>query len=287
MENSKRSNVYSLEASAKKISDALDVLLEEKPKMYEKTKIRYKDIAVSLLSSAEKISKILQDLALSPQSDDEFNELAGNVFDSRIDSALQGVQTEVTAAKSFSSSSNAKTFVDLQLIDDTLQELESLNLHWKEINTCARLLHTWFHLRFIVHPPQVCNYSYIGSWVHAFILSYGKACSDGTAKVFESSLQVWCDQLSQKPLANKYVLPFSIFNITRSDEPADFTVHAVLINDFFYSSCLYKLSSLYSSFDSVEICRTVKGKNPGLIPKLNTRFAKQQELLEFAKFSHI
>lgn len=283
METPKYISIYPIETAAKKISDMLDMILEQKPRLYGKTKARYNDLTVSLLSSVEKISKITQEDALSTQSDDEFNELASAGFDIGVDSALKSAQQEIAAAKSFSSRSDDNSFVDLKYIDTVFAELNSIDFGWKEVNHCARLLQRWYHSRFIEHPVTSCNYSYLGDWVHKFIIQFGYHCSVNSCDNFETSLIAWCDRLAFSDI--KYAQPWFIFQTFKSGGPEEYTLQAVLINDMIYDKCLCKLTSTYPMFDSMEVSRLVKSKNPALTPKINSRFAKQHELIEFAKFS--
>ena len=51
--------VSRIQTHADKINSQLEIVLSEKPQIYSKTKEKYKDLAVSLLSSVEKISNIL------------------------------------------------------------------------------------------------------------------------------------------------------------------------------------------------------------------------------------
>lgn len=283
VDNSKYLSIYSLENSAKKISDNLDLMLEQRPRMYEKTKVRYNNLAISLISSVEKIAKIAQLDMLSTQSTDEFSELTTIGFDAGIDLALKHAQQEVEAAKSFSSNSTEKKFVDLHAIDEIFYEVSQLEFGWSEVNQCARLLYTWYHSRFIEHPAQTCNYAYLGGWVTKFILQFGNHCAKHSASGFETSLYEWCKRLDISSVI--YAQPFFIYNILNSTEPAEFTLEAVLVNDLLYSKGLYKLSELYSMFDSQEVYRIVKEKNPALTPKINLRFAKQEDLIESVGFT--
>ena len=271
LDNSKYGSVYSIEASAHKISSALDELIEAQPRMYGKTKLRYQDIASELLSCVDKIAKLIQVEALSPQSNDEFDELAAAGFDTSLDSALASVQQGLTEAKAFSAHKDSdKTFVDLRFVDSIFCELCSIDLGWCEVNQCANLIYKWFHTRFVEHPP-VCKIAYLGSWVHKFIIQFGNYCARNATTEFENSIITWCDRINQ--IKTLYVHPYFIHETLKSDDPNDFTLQAVLINDIFYSRCLYKLSEI------------IKDKNPSLTPKINTRFAKQQDLLRIVGFT--
>lgn len=272
-----------MESAAKKISDMLDEILEKQPRMYEKTRIRYKDLAVSMLSSVEKIAKIAQLDALSPHSNDEFDELSSIGFDSSIDIALKHAQQEVETAKSFTSTKNEDLFIDLNVIDEIFYEVSQIEFGWNEVNQCARLLYMWFHTRFIEKPVQTCNYRYLGGWITKFIVQFGNHCAKHSCSNFESSLYDWCKRLDITH--SVYAQPFFIYNALDASDPVDFTLEAVLVNDLLYSKGLYKLSEKYKMFDSLEVCRIVKAKNPSLTPKINMRFAKQQELLSSVEFS--
>lgn len=283
VDKSKYLSIYSLENAAKKIADNLDLMLEQRPKMYEKTKVRYNNIALSLISSVEKIAKIAQLDMLSTQSSDEFSELSPIGFDENIDLALKQAQQEVETARAFSSNTSNKISIDLNAIDKIFYEVSQIEFGWSEVNQCARLLYSWYHSRFIEHPAQTCNYSYLGGWVTKFILQFGNHCAKHSADGFETSLYEWCKRLDISSVI--YAQPFFIYNILNSSEPAEFTLEAVLVNDLLYSKGLYQLSELYSMFDSQEVYRIVKNKNPALTPKINLRFAKQSDLIESVGFT--
>ena len=284
MGNPKYGSIYSMEIAANKIEAGLEEILRANPRMYGKTITRYENLAHVLISCVNKIAKISQIDALTPESTDEFNELAeASGFNSTLDSALVGVQQGIQEAKAFAcvDTEEDKPFIDLNFVDSVFSEMSHIDFGWKEVNQCSQLLYTWFHSRFIQYPCR-CKISYLGNWVHTFILQFGNYCARDACKNFEDSLISWCDRL---PKVNTvYVHPYFIHQTLKSIEPSDFTLQAVLINDLLYSECLYKLSNSYSMFDSMEVSRIVKDKNPGLVPKINSRFAKKLELIQSVGF---
>lgn len=269
-----------MEIAADKIEAGLEDILATNPRMYSKTVVRYENLAHKLLSCVDKIAKIAQIDALSPQSNDEFNELAeASGFDLSLDSAIVGVQQGLKEAKEFSATSESddgKVFVDLNFVDSIFSEVRCIDFGLEAVNHCAQLLYKWFHSRFIECPCK-CKISYLGLWVHTFIIQFGNYCAKGARQNFEDSIVSWCDRLPKINIV--YVHPYFIHQTLKSIDPSDFTLEAVLINDLLYSECLYKLSSVYPMFDSMEVSRIIKDKNPGLTPKINSRFAKKNELL--------
>ena len=286
LDNPKYGSIYSMELAAKKIEAGLSEVLSTNPRMYGKTLKRYENLAHVLISCVDKIAKIAQIDALSPKSNDEFNELAEAAgFDLNLDSALEGVQQGLKEAKAFASpadSTSEKVYIDLKAVDSVFREMSRTDFGWNEVNHCAKLLYTWFHERFIQYPCK-CKISCLGLWVHTFIIQFGNFCSKDARQSFEDSMLSWCDRLSK--INMNYVHPYFIHQTLKSKEPSDFTLQAVLINDILYEICLYKLSDQFSIFDNREVSRIVKDKNPALTPKINLRFARRSQLIENVGFT--
>lgn len=285
--------IYPIEGWADKISKHITKIADEKPNMYAKTKRRYEKLAESLLDSVSKIAIILEEDSLLSKTTDEFNELddADNPVSiteqiDKLNQKFHRVEDLSNEGTSVSTSSKVAHKTTIDYFDAVLFEASTYNFGYSQINECARMLYLWFHTRFrpdISDPTFRYNIHYIPNWICDFILLYGKYHHAKQNKTFVKMIEKWCVDVQTSSIGN-YALPYPVYEMDKSVDPADYTIDAVIINDILSSECLYKLfEDKFSGvihYDNNVLVAVVKDKNPSLQSKIITRIAKRRELIK-------
>lgn len=308
----KYNEIYPSERWADKISKFLTQVVEQKPRMYAKTKKRYIDLGCVLLDCAYKIFSILEEDSLVPgESTDEFNDLESSVDNTQVlkdklsdmVQKLQAVEDFSDTRKSYPTSSypkpKDKSIVDvpkysyyetIEYYGQVFKEASIHNFGYTEVNDCAKLLNRWFQTRFlpeIQDPTFNCQIRYLPSWVSSFIIAYGKYYSLSKVDAFKSMLDKWCDKV-ESGNGGIYTMPYQIYQLDHDFkegkcQPQDYTIEAVIISDILNSECLFKL--MEGEFDGMvlygqdDVVNVVKDRNPSLLPKIKTRIARRSSLV--------
>lgn len=297
--------VQSLEKHAEKIEKQLNLILTTKPGIYAKTKDRYKQLAYSLLKSAEMISSILEEESLVPQMDmkidDEFNELDDFQAGVDLQGTVQDVHEKIDNCSQFTQSSSEHTSGSISGVlsnkevirrfASVIEECANQNFEYPEVAKCATLLHKWMQCRFfpdIRNPKFKYSLKHLPTWITYIIIAFGKYKKEDRVEEFINIVDKWTVEI-QTNLSNTYAVPYEVFELMKSNDANDFTVEAVLISDILLETSLYKLteSSMpksYACFSSSPVLDEVKIKNPQLLTILRTRFAKQRQLMSQFNF---
>lgn len=297
--------VQSLEKHAEKIEKQLNLILTTKPGIYAKTKDRYKQLAYSLLKSAEMISSILEEESLVPQMDmkidDEFNELDDFQADVDLQGTVKDVHEKIDNCSQFTQSSsehavdsNSSTLSNKEVIRrfaSVIEECANHSFEYPEVAKCATLLHKWIQSRFlpdIRNPKFRYSLKQLPLWITYMIIAFGKYKKEDRVEEFINIVDKWVTSISVN-LGNTYAVPYEVFELMKSTNAEDFTIEAVLISDILMEASLYQLteasmpgSNVYLSCSPV--LDEVKIKNPQLLTILRTRFAKQRQLMNQFNF---
>lgn len=313
----KRTEIYPIEESAKKISRLLSEVESTKPNMYAKTKVRYRELAKSLLDSVNKISNILAEEILAGDNTsggDEFNELTDNTAFYSLDTSLQEAQYHISTKDSLSSNysstldednitlplntnqSNSDTNISihktLDYFDSIFSDASIYDFGYKEVNNCAKSLYTWYHSRFIDHrddPEFKFSIKYLPKWISEFIIVYGYQYDCSNSEHFISEIQKWSSSLYSKN--SKYAIPYSIYEFEHSESPPEsYTIASLVINDILMEEILYKLSkpecpNLAVNLDCNDVTNIIQQNNDSLLAIIRTRLTHQSELIEQLGFT--
>lgn len=310
----KYNEIYPAEGWAKKISEFLTRVVEQKPRMYAKTKRRYINLGCVLLDCVYKIFSILEEDSLVPEdTTDEFNDLASStdtrILHEKLAEMTQKLKTvdefaephrnvppkverkEESHSESDSDDSPKYNYHQtIEYYDTIFKEASTHNFGFREVNECAKLLYKWFHTRFapeIPDPDFHCQIRYLPTWVSSFIITYGRYYQECKLDTFRMALDRWCDKV-ERGEGGIYAIPFEIYRV-ESDfkkgtyQPKEYTLEAVVITDILINGYLFNLGE--DNFDGMvrynfdDVANVVKERNPSLLPKIRTRFAKRSELV--------
>lgn len=280
-----------IQAHADKIDSQLSTVLSQKPQMYAKTKERYKELAISLLSSVEKIAAILEEDSLA-SVDNKTSEFSTNRFDvSDLSSALKHASERMDSCANFistdfSSSSTNINKETLKRYGHILEQASNYNFRYEEANECAYILNRWFKARFS-NPSKNStfryNIAYIPEWITDIIILYGKYHSKQDSATFMDMMTTWCDSLSTESV--KWAVPYEVHQLSKSVEPRDYTMNAVLIGDILMDEALHLLTDTHSpdiiaNLECYPVASKVKANNPALFPIIRSRLAKRDALIK-------
>lgn len=283
--NSAEKNLAKLHAYVKELADT-------KPKMYQKSRERLKDLSETCREVVTLIADILQDEALAY---DEV-EFGGR---SNIESALDSMQNQIAQIRSFagcvephapqnftksssahishqqittvSVSANAKKHV-LRNYKDVLHKVSMIDFKYDAVDRCAKLLWYWFDTRFVktVHGSGF-KYSMkrFPTWIRDIVVLYGKAVRDGEYLRFDTQFRWWVNSIiADSSTQNRYAVPYEVFAFEKDMQPDDMSLEAVVLWDILVDSGLSELCTsitddMYLQGDSVyNLCGEF---NPGIL----------------------
>lgn len=279
--------VSRIQTHADKIDKQLSSILSEHPQIYAKTRDKYKKLAISLLSSVEKIASILEENSLATLDNDRVEFSTADFDISDVYCAMKHTSDRIDLCNNFlaASSEDISDNVNKMTLKKYGRVLEQASVHdfgYYEVNTCALILNKWFKSRFSVNDPAFkYNIAYIPEWITNIIIMYGKYQSINDTDSFISMMYSWCDGLSASP--TRWAVPYEVHDLSKSVDPHSYTINAVLIGDILMDEVLYQLTEsnapdIVANLECYPVASTVKLKNPSLLPTIRTRLAKRDSL---------
>jgi len=234
---------------------------EHNPNMYNKTKIRYREMAAELLSCVEIIADMIEEDLLNPPLDadvvEEFEESAA--VDEFEESAVSQKQIEEQKEQT------AEIKQKLKNIEKTLDRVEKqtpvphndpknrktikmvgrmmAELPDKEYETyygreCAEYLSKWWRVRFNPdhkNPNFRYNMRNIPEWVASIVIAYGKYIHDGKAQTFKKEFDTWLKSV-ETDMKNVYSTPFFIRQLFTNKIPTNYVDEAdVTYRDLYFN----------------------------------------------------
>lgn len=273
--------IYPSEVAARKINKHLDQMISDKPRIYRKTLLRYKKLAQILLDCVGKIIRVMQSEMLLSSEDTEFQELASEFDVAQIDELRDSVDILGNLVDENPSADSKKLAGEmLTKYKSVFSQAAKYDFGYVEVNECAELLNMWISQRF---SGLNANFKYqikqLPIWATFIVIAYGKYHAMGQSVQFVSEFTEWCNSLLSDA-SNCWALPYNIFNMTKTINPGNFTLDAVIIYDILINGCLYQLIDVKIPMDSAYVAKLVKEYQPDLAYDVKTRFNRQDELIE-------
>jgi hypothetical protein len=281
LKHNKYLEIYPSEVAARKISKHLDTMAANKPRVYRKTLLRYKQLAGVLLECVAKIVRMLQSEMLLSSGDSEFQELLSDFDTEKIDELRDSVDMLGNLVDKTSSAENRKLSGDtVRIYKSVYGSASEMDFGYVEVNECANLLKYWIDHRFSGRNPNFkFQIKQLPIWATFIVIAYGKYRSIGYSTKFVKEFKAWCDSLADDK-TNCWALPYTVFNMTKVIDDNNFTLDAVIIYDLLIDGCLYQLTDIKVPMDSFYIAKLVKDRRPELAHDVRTRFTRQKELIE-------
>lgn len=271
--------IYPSEVAARKINKHLDRMIADKPRVYRKTLLRYKKLACLLLECVAKIVRMLQAEVLLSSEDTEFQELAPAFDVEQIEELRGSVEDLGNLIEKKPSAESKKLAGDtIKMYKTVFNSAATMDFGYVEVNECAQLLDLWITQRF---SGLNSNFKYqikqLPIWATFIVIAYGKYHSMGCSNQFVTEFTSWCNALDDDS-SNCWALPYNVFNMTKTIDPNNFTVDAMIIYDILINDSFYKLVDLKIPMDSSYISKLVKEYHPEHSRTVRTRFTKQAEI---------
>ena len=253
-------DIYSAEIQVNKLLDYVKSLSDAKPRMYQKSKDRLKELASTCNQVVSVIAEILQDEALLSDQD-EFG--GSNVND--FNAVLNSMEDQITELRQFLSTPRTTSYdTDLNSTSakkqaiyaykHCLSSIAHSDIAVLEAEDCGKLLWDWFNSRFLASSDTFkYNIKRIPGWIRDIILLYSYHFEDGTLNEFRSSFHTWIASISED---NNYAVPFEVYSFNKKPDPKKMTLSAAVIWDVLMDYGLKDIcknsSELYPSEDCVE-----------------------------------
>jgi len=285
-------DIYSAEVQVKKLLNYVNELSNSKPRMYQKSKDRLKELANTCNQVILVIAEILQDEALINGQEDEF----GGSQVSDLDSVLDSMEDQISELRQFLSSpkpvSNVNTNFStskkraLFTYKHCLSTLANADVAILEAGSCGKLLWKWFSTRFLECPESFkYNMKKLPRWIRDIVILYGYNLECGTLNEFTTMFDKW--MLSITTSENNYAVPYEVYEFDKTTDPCNMTLSAVVIWDILLDYGLRDLccdpsSELYPSEDCVY--SLVSSKN-GEIMNPYTNYLYDKSILDICNLT--
>lgn len=252
-------DIYTAEIQVNKLLNYVKGLSDSKPRMYQKSKDRLKELANTCNEVVLVIAEILQDEALISDQQDEF----GGSESSDFNSMLNSMEDQILELRQFlnapkpdvskETSNNKKRAINTYRY--CLSSLSSANILVEEAEDCSKLLWNWFETRFLTYSETFkYNMKRIPRWIRDIVIMYGYHLECGTLAEYNRQFKDWIDSIAVGN--NNYAVPYEIYQFD-TDPTADYaTLSSVVIWDILLDYglrdiCIESSSGLYPSEDCV------------------------------------
>lgn len=235
-------DIYIAKEHMDKLLTYVSDIADNKPRMYQKSKDRLKDIATTCQRVVEIISEILQEEMLDDcfeHSDDS------DIKNEEILDMVKHMQSELLSLKQFVqyTPETEEGPVDLQLVKNdialvkdrdinlsnistvdrksamseyktTLRKMSEKYIEFPQVADLCKLLHRWFETRFYTSmkvSSDVFRYNIrrIPSWISDIVAVYGSHVESDTCNDFIHSFYDWCDDLEVN--SSRYAVPYEVY----------------------------------------------------------------------------
>lgn len=249
MEVSTLLDIYSAQANVNKLLSYVEELADTKPRMYNKSRDRLKQVADTCSQVVSVISEILQEEVLKEEETVEFEDKRPDIANELelmqsailkikeftgldIDDVVHRNESEDCPTTSKSSSSSKKKAI--KNYRDCLSKLSLANIEYRPAGECAKLLWTWYDVRFLKTSAGSSfryNMKFFPKWVTAIVMLYGKHLKDGSIKLFEDDFHRWIESLYTTEAKDKFAVPYEVYQFCKSTDPLEYTLDGVVLWD--------------------------------------------------------
>lgn len=241
-----------------RLKDVLTSASENNPNMYNKTKLRYRELASDLLDCVGIIADMLEEDLLDNSADyvvDEFEELSVPQHDlaaqkketSAIKEKIKTIDEKVTNIDKETNVTHKdpRNKHTISKFGKILADLPDGEFQSEDAKECATYISQWWQARFnpdVKNPNFRYNMTKIPEWIDSIVIAYGKFQHDNKLKKFKKQFDSWIRSV-ETDVTNIYSTPFFIHELYNSSDPENFTDEAVEIASELYSAGLNKLKS--------------------------------------------
>lgn len=288
-------DIYNAEVQVNKLLNYVKSLSDNKPRMYQKSKDRLKNLALTCNQVVTVISEILQDEALVDDQDEfgssnnnDFNAVLSSMEDqlSELKRFLRSPNTSVPSVSSNTNSvpSSIKKAAIIKY-KNCLNALARSDIAVIEAEDCGQLLWNWFRTRFIEKPEGFkYNMKRLPGWIRDIVVIYCYHLENDTIIDFKSEFNRWLLNVST---GNRYAVPYEIYQFDKNPSPDIATLSSVVMWDILLDYglrdlCFEDSSEIYLSEDCVY---SLVGKLNSAVMDPYQNYLYDQSILTKCKFS--
>lgn len=245
-----------------RLKNVLKSASENNPSMYNKTKLKYRELASELLDCVGFIADMLEEDLLDNSAEyviDEFQELSVPHQDAEeqkaVSDEIQMKAKKIEAKMTAITQETPVTHKDprnkhtISMFGKILSELPDSEYETDEAKECATYISRWWQVRFNPdnkNPNFRYNMTKLPEWIDSIIIAFGKYKHDKKISRFRKQFDSWLLSV-ETDLDNIYSTPFFIHELYNSTDPDNFTDEAVDIASELYGGGLNRLKSSAAS----------------------------------------
>lgn len=225
-------DIYSAQKSMDRLLSYLKETEESKPYMYQKSKLRYRDLANTCLQVIQTISAILQEESLTTDQYEFDASGQGQV--------IVSMQQELSNLASFMHVDHPVSVVsDVHLT--VKEKKEAIHKYATVLSTlasssdvsystvvsdCCKLLWCWFDTRFLSASKCDPSFRYqvkkLPDWIYSIVIAYSESILEDRRKSFISEFYLWCRNLYTDK-GSKYAVPYDVYQVYKTQSCVSLT----------------------------------------------------------------
>lgn len=257
-------DIYSAESHVKRLLSYVEGIADEKPRMYEKSKNRLRDLADTCNQVVLVISEILQDEVLNDDRE-EFEDTNSDVVE-----LLDSMEDQLIKLRQFTSSNPAETSSKSNQLNYRMDKKKIISEYRKWLmsasdnylgciyaDECAEMLWTWFDTRFyktISGSSFRYNMKKFPMWIRDFVVVYGKSVHDGSSEDFMNDFRHWISLIENTDARNKFAVPYPVYQFGKNVDSGMLTLESVVLWDMLLDKGLMNLCFLDNDLHLDEYC---------------------------------
>lgn len=236
-------DIYSAETQVKRLLKFVEDIKTAKPRMFDKSKNRLRDLAATCADVVHTISIILQEESINadcPEFGQNNITIADSIANMQSDvnklAAMAGTSTSMVSGlemvaiqNSLLGTTTRKNVMAQYAV--VLKTLAKTNIAYPIISDCAKLLWRWFDARFLTMntPDFHYNIRRVGTWIADIVILFGYAEATNSANAFIEMFNKWCDDLATSD--TQYAIPYEIYQFNRECDGKKLTLMSVVMWD--------------------------------------------------------
>lgn len=210
---------------------------DSKPRMYQKSKDRLRDIAETCQKVVQIISEILQEEILENSFEESSDTDIGNTEILNMVSAMQSEILNLKQFVSYTGTDDNQTIIpvdssSLKRIssDDrksalskyrvVLKRLSETYIEFPQVSELCKLIYKWFDSRFYSSMKSNKDFRYnirrIPSWICDIVVVYSNHLKDNTWNSFCHEFYQWCDDLNISHC--KFAIPYEVYEFDKAED---------------------------------------------------------------------
>lgn len=261
-------DIYIAKEHMDKLLTYVKSVADSKPRMYQKSKDRLRDIAETCQKVIQIISEILQEEILEDCSEDN-SDLDARNFE--ILQMVSDMQSEILHLKQFVSyTEDTADSLDHKRVHDSddvkrisvqdrksamskykmvLKRLSETYIEFPQVLELSKLLNKWFETRFYSSMKVSKDFRYnirrIPNWIADIVIVCSSHIVDNTWNEFFHKFYTWCEDLTSESC--KFAVPYEVYQFDKDDNK-HVSLTAVVVWDIFLD---YGLSELCEDHDEL------------------------------------